>query len=86
LFLSDSVFQDVIPSLLRLLGGWVLAVLIGVPLGILIGRSRNLSDLVNPALQFLRAIPGPALIPIFIILLGMRSVWNHNGLSHPRYR
>jgi ABC-type nitrate/sulfonate/bicarbonate transport system permease component len=73
LFLSDSVFQDVIPSLFRLLGGWVLAVLIGVPLGILIGRSRNLWDLVNPALQFLRAIPGPALIPIFIILLGTES-------------
>ena len=73
LFLSDSVFQDVIPSLFRLLGGWALAVLIGVPLGILIGRSRNLCDLVNPALQFLRAIPGPALIPIFIILLGTES-------------
>ena len=73
LFLSDSVFQDVIPSLLRLMGGWALAVLIGVPLGILIGRSRNLWDLVNPALQFLRAIPGPALIPIFIILLGTES-------------
>jgi ABC-type nitrate/sulfonate/bicarbonate transport system permease component len=73
LFLSDSVFQDVIPSLFRLLGGWALAVLIGVPLGILIGRSRNLSDFVNPALQFLRAIPGPALIPIFIILLGTES-------------
>jgi ABC-type nitrate/sulfonate/bicarbonate transport system permease component len=73
LFLSDSVFQDVLPSLLRLLGGWALAVLIGVTLGILIGRWRNLSDLVNPALQFLRAIPGPALIPIFIILLGTES-------------
>ena len=73
LFLSDSVFQDVIPSLFRLLGGWALAVLIGVPLGILIGRSRNLWDLVNPVLQFLRAIPGPALIPIFIILLGTES-------------
>jgi ABC-type nitrate/sulfonate/bicarbonate transport system permease component len=73
LFLSGSVFQDVIPSLLRLLGGWALAVLVGVPLGILIGRSRNLSDLLNPALQFLRAIPGPALIPVFIILLGTES-------------
>jgi ABC-type nitrate/sulfonate/bicarbonate transport system permease component len=73
LFLSGSVFQDVIPSLLRLLGGWALAVLVGVPLGILIGRSRNLSDFFNPALQFLRAIPGPALIPVFIILLGTES-------------
>jgi ABC-type nitrate/sulfonate/bicarbonate transport system permease component len=73
LFLSGSVFQDVIPSLLRLLGGWALAVLVGVPLGILIGRSRNLSEFFNPALQFLRAIPGPALIPVFIILLGTES-------------
>ena len=73
LFLSDSVFQDVLPSLLRLLGGWALAVAVGVPLGMLIGRSRNLADFVNPTLQFLRAIPGPALIPVFIILLGTES-------------
>jgi ABC-type nitrate/sulfonate/bicarbonate transport system permease component len=55
------------------LGGWALAVLVGVPFGTLIGRSRNLSDFLNPALQFLRAIPGPALIPVFIILLGTES-------------
>jgi len=73
LFFSESVFQDVIPSLLRILGGWALAVAVGVPLGILIGRSRSLSDFVNPPLQFLRAIPGPALIPVFIILLGTES-------------
>jgi ABC-type nitrate/sulfonate/bicarbonate transport system permease component len=73
LFLSNSVFQDVIPSLFRLLGGWVLAVVVGVPLGILIGHSRNVSDFLNPTLQFLRAIPGPALIPVFIILLGTES-------------
>jgi ABC-type nitrate/sulfonate/bicarbonate transport system permease component len=70
LFLSDSVFQDVLPSLFRLLGGWVLAVAVGVPLGILIGLSRRTSDFLDPTLQFLRAIPGPALIPVFIILLG----------------
>ena len=73
LFLSDGVFQDVLPSLLRVLGGWALAVAVGVPLGVLIGRSRSLSDFVNSTLQFLRAIPGPALIPVFIILLGTES-------------
>jgi ABC-type nitrate/sulfonate/bicarbonate transport system permease component len=73
LFLSDSVFQDVLPSLFRVLGGWALAVMIGVPLGLLIGLSHNMSDYLNPTLQFLRAIPGPALIPIFIILLGTDS-------------
>jgi ABC-type nitrate/sulfonate/bicarbonate transport system permease component len=73
IFLGDGVFQDVIPSVLRLLGGWVLAVAIGVPLGIMIGRSRIAADLTNPSLQFLRAIPGPALIPVFIILLGTET-------------
>lgn len=73
LFLADGVFQDVLPSLLRLLGGWALAVAVGVPLGVMIGRSRAASELANPTLQFLRAIPGPALIPVFIILLGTET-------------
>jgi ABC-type nitrate/sulfonate/bicarbonate transport system permease component len=73
LFLGEGVFNDIVPSLLRLLGGWALAVAVGVPLGVLIGRSRIASDLTTPSLQFLRAIPGPALIPVFIIILGTEA-------------
>jgi ABC-type nitrate/sulfonate/bicarbonate transport system permease component len=73
LFLGDGVFQDLLPSIFRLMAGWTLALLIGVPLGILIGRSRVACDLTSPTLQFLRAIPGPALIPVFIILLGTEA-------------
>jgi ABC-type nitrate/sulfonate/bicarbonate transport system permease component len=73
LFLTEDFFRDVVPSVLRLLAGWGLAVVCGVALGVLIGRSRKLSDLLNPPLQFLRAIPGPALIPVFILLLGTES-------------
>jgi ABC-type nitrate/sulfonate/bicarbonate transport system permease component len=73
LFLSDGVFRDILPSLARALGGWMLAALIGVPLGVLIGRWRRASEFLDPTLQFLRAIPGPALIPVFIILLGTES-------------
>ncbi len=74
LFLGDGVYKDVLPSLFRLLAGWLLAVVIGVPLGVLMGRSRASSDFLNPTLQFLRAIPGPALIPVFVILLGTEAV------------
>jgi len=74
LFLGDGVFSDILPSLMRLLGGWALAIAVGVPLGVLIGRSRIAADLTNPSLQFLRAIPGPALIPVFIILLGTEAM------------
>lgn len=73
LFLGDGVFSDILPSLMRLLGGWALAIAVGVPLGVLIGRSRIAAELTNPSLQFLRAIPGPALIPVFIILLGTEA-------------
>lgn len=73
LFLADGFFHDVVPSLFRLLSGWALAVAFGITLGVLIGRSRKLADFLNPSLQFLRAIPGPALIPVFILLLGTES-------------
>ena len=73
LFLGDGVFNDILPSLGRLLLGWTGAVVVGVTVGVLIGRSRIFSDLLDPSLQFLRAVPGPALIPIFIILLGTET-------------
>jgi ABC-type nitrate/sulfonate/bicarbonate transport system permease component len=72
-FLGEGVFKDIVPSLFRLLSGWIFAVVVGTSLGALIGRSRALHDLVDPSLQFLRAIPGPALIPAFIILLGTET-------------
>ncbi len=73
LFLGEGVFQDVLPSLARLLAGWGLAVVVGIALGTLIGRSRKVSEILDPSLQFLRAIPGPALVPVFILLLGTES-------------
>jgi ABC-type nitrate/sulfonate/bicarbonate transport system permease component len=73
LFVGEGVIHDILPSLSRLLAGWGLAVIFGITLGTLIGRSRKVSDLFDPSLQFLRAIPGPALVPVFILLLGTES-------------
>jgi ABC-type nitrate/sulfonate/bicarbonate transport system permease component len=73
LFLGDGVFHDIVPSLTRLLFGWCVAIAVGVPLGVLIGRSRYAADFLDPPLQFLRAIPGPALVPVLIIVLGTES-------------
>jgi ABC-type nitrate/sulfonate/bicarbonate transport system permease component len=73
LFLSDAVFKDVLPSIGRLLVGWSLAVGFGAALGVLMGRSQRLFDFANPILQFLRSLPGPALVPIFIILFGTET-------------
>jgi ABC-type nitrate/sulfonate/bicarbonate transport system permease component len=68
LFLTDGVFDDVVPSLLRLLGGWAAAGLVGIVLGLILGRSERLYDYVSPTVSFLRSIPPPALLPVFLVL------------------
>lgn len=61
----------VVPSLARLLAGWAGAVVAGVAIGTLLGLSATARDYLGPAISFLRAIPPPALLPLFIVLLGI---------------
>ena len=59
------------PSLARLLSGWLAAVVVGIGVGLVIGLSRQARDYVSPLIHFLRAIPPPALLPLFLVLLGI---------------
>ena len=70
----DAWFGSLWPSLARLLAGWLVAVVVGIVVGSLIGLSAIARDFVNPIVQFLRAIPPPALLPLFIVLLGIGDV------------
>lgn len=63
--------ESLAPSLGRLLAGWLLAVVAGIAIGVLLGSSRRARDYLEPIVHFLRAIPPPALIPVFIVLLGI---------------
>lgn len=67
-FLGDAVFDHVFPSLGRVLGGWLLSAVAGVALGTALGRSKTGMDYVGPLFAFFRAIPPPALVPVFIVL------------------
>jgi len=71
LFLTPAVGADVAPSLGRLAAGWLLAVVAGVGLGMAIGLIRDLGDYVDPLVEFVRAIPPPALVPPFLVVLGI---------------
>ncbi|MCW2881152.1 MAG: Nitrate transporter permease [Sphaerisporangium sp.] len=71
LFLTDGALGDFLPSLARLFGGWALACVLGIGLGVALGRSRKLSGYIDPLVEFGRAIPPPTLIPLFIILFKM---------------
>jgi ABC-type nitrate/sulfonate/bicarbonate transport system permease component len=63
--------SDVLPSLVRLFIGYGLAVLLGIVLGVLVGANRWLRSLVEPVLEFLRAIPPPVLVPVLILVAGI---------------
>jgi ABC-type nitrate/sulfonate/bicarbonate transport system permease component len=67
-FLTDDAIENLLPSLGRMFSGWILASVIGVLLGVLLGRSRSAADYVNPLIEFGRAVPPPLLVPLFVVL------------------
>jgi ABC-type nitrate/sulfonate/bicarbonate transport system permease component len=70
-WLWDRMNHDVVPSLARLVEGYAAALVIGIAAGVTIGSSRILRSLAEPALEFLRAIPPPALVPVLFLLAGI---------------
>jgi ABC-type nitrate/sulfonate/bicarbonate transport system permease component len=70
LWLFDRVGSDLVPSLGRMLAGYGIAVAVGVLAGTALGLSRILRTAVDPGVQFLRALPPPALIPFALLLFG----------------
>jgi len=67
---ADPILHDVLPSLARLAAGYLIALVAGVALGTAIGSSRTLRALTEPALEFLRAVPPPVLIPVIALFAG----------------
>ncbi|MFD0313300.1 ABC transporter permease [Streptomyces flavalbus] len=58
-------------SLVRSLSGFGLALVLAVPLGLLIGWYRPLDHLLGPLLEVFRNTAALALLPVFVLLLGI---------------
>jgi ABC-type nitrate/sulfonate/bicarbonate transport system permease component len=71
LWINDLALEHIPPSVLRLLTGWLIAALIGIVLGVLLGRSALLARFVEPIVHFLRAIPPPMLLSFFLALFAI---------------
>lgn len=67
----DRLRTDVWPSIWRLGAGYALAIVVGVGLGVLIGRSRRTATVLEPVLEFFRAIPPPVLVPVIMLFAGI---------------
>lgn len=70
-FLSGQFTSDLLATVLRSLAGFVLAAVIGIPLGLLIGRVQVLAHATQPTIDFFRSIPATALFPLFLFLFGI---------------
>lgn len=67
----DGTLQSaIVASSLRILVGWSLGVVIGVPVGILMGHFRIIREILDPYIEFFRFIPPIALVTLAVIWLG----------------
>jgi ABC-type nitrate/sulfonate/bicarbonate transport system permease component len=71
MLLSGELLKDIVASLSRVVGGFVLAAMIGVAAGVIVGRSRILACLTEPIVDMLRPIPSLAFLPILVLWLGI---------------
>jgi NitT/TauT family transport system permease protein len=58
-------------SLSRVYGGFVIAAILALPLGLMIGRLSIMRRLLDPTLQVLRPIPVTAWLPLSMIIFGL---------------
>ncbi|MEA2269211.1 MAG: hypothetical protein QOD55_1373 [Solirubrobacteraceae bacterium] len=70
-WLFERFGSDVVPSLVRLFIGYFIAVGVGVAAGVALGMSAVLRRIGHPVIEFLRAIPAPALLPFALLVLGV---------------
>ena len=71
-YLTDgSLFWHVVTSGRRVLGGFALAVVVAVPLGITLGTSRTAKALFDPILSIIRPLPSLSWIPLTILWFGI---------------
>jgi ABC-type nitrate/sulfonate/bicarbonate transport system permease component len=71
LFSTSAIWTDLLTSGKELIFGLVLATVVGLPIGMLIGWYRRLSYVLSPFVSFLYATPRIALTPLLIIWLGI---------------
>jgi NitT/TauT family transport system permease protein len=65
---ESTFFIHILVSMQRILIGFALATAIGIVLGVLMGRSKIVRDIVTPYIEVIRPIPAVAWIPLAILM------------------
>jgi ABC-type nitrate/sulfonate/bicarbonate transport system permease component len=70
-FAQGQLGEQTLETVQRMLFGWVLASLLGMGLGALIGSSRAARNFLGPTLEFIRPLPASAMLPVGIAFFGL---------------
>jgi NitT/TauT family transport system permease protein len=68
---NGTLLCHTVASLYRVTAGFYLAVIFGIPMGILLGRIQTFQSLINPLVQFLKPISPLAWIPLAMLWFGI---------------
>jgi NitT/TauT family transport system permease protein len=71
MLLSGTMLIHILYTLYRILVGLVLAGVVGVPVGLLMGRVRRVERFLLPLVSVLNPIPSLAWVPVFILWFGL---------------
>lgn len=74
LFVELGFTTDILNSVYRVMLGFIVAALIGVPLGLLMGTFKVAEAFTEPVVGFIRYMPASAFIPLFILWLGIGDI------------
>jgi NitT/TauT family transport system permease protein len=68
---SGIILRDALYTIVRLIVGFALGTVIGIPLGILMGYSERIYNLSEVMVDFFRSLPAVALFPLFLVIFGI---------------
>ncbi len=68
---TSSLFEAVVDTLRRLVAGFAIAAVIGVPIGLAMGYFTRVYYSLEFFVDFLRSIPAAAIFPLFILIFGI---------------
>jgi NitT/TauT family transport system permease protein len=74
LFLDLGFTTDILNSVYRVMIGFIIAAVIGVPIGLIMGTYKIAEALTEPVVGFIRYMPASAFIPLFILWLGIGDI------------
>lgn len=69
--LQAGLIGHFLASLRRVLASTALAILIAAPLGLILGQSKRLNQMISPVIYLIYPIPKVVLVPIILLILGI---------------